>query len=177
MIQCFCGELFVFELTEHQARSLKVQPGKVFWGMGLHKDRTRICQNPIVDLSNLEVEGAESMPPDGRIVLDVTYNVGGDCPGPCVFRLDYDLPGIGSTLGWHYFNRPVEGQRRVRCSFDPMTRTNQGKPISGSIAVFLRLCRMPNPKSTKGRDPISNICAAVVSVADGSLAGKRALPW
>lgn len=164
LMHCFCGELFIFQLTHDQARNLKVQDNHVHWGTGLVKDRMQSVAEPAVALSGFEIEQAESLRSDTPLIAHVLYETTEGWLAPSVLRLDYDVPGMGSGVSWHYLDGHMPRKGRIKCFFNPFRQVIGKSPASGTIAVFLRLCTLPDPLNTENRLPISNICAALVTV-------------
>ncbi len=68
----------------------------------------------------------------------VSYDLGSN-RDPCVFRLDYDMPGAGSVTSWHYIDGLIDLRGRIRCVFSPIELVLSGKNSSGPLALFVRL--------------------------------------
>jgi len=165
MMHCFCGNLFIFELTLDQIRTLNVVNGKVLWGMSKRSGQPEAIEQPTVTISDLEIEKADSLPSDEPIVAHISYDTNGVRIGPCVFRLDYEIGGGSvSCLGWCYVDAPLGLNGRVSCRFLPVKKPDAPPPFQEPLAMFLRLCKLPDPMTVEHRDPISNICGTVVSV-------------
>jgi hypothetical protein len=164
LLHFFGGELFIFELTQQQAMGFHLKPGEVMWGTGRSKDCSESIEEPPVTLRDLEIEGSDSLHRESPIIAHVSYDLGSN-RDPCVFRLDYDVPGAGSVIAWHYIDGLLELKGRIRCAFSPMELVLSGKNISGPVALFMRLFTLPDSKNTDDRKPISNTAGALVTVS------------
>ena len=165
LMHCFCGELFVFELTESQSASFQIRPGQVRWGEGLVEDRMiQPCLSPRVELRDLSIADAEAHALDQPIVATIFHDAGLHWPAPCVFRLDYDLGGRTSKVSWSYVDVPKAPRGQSLIAFPPMLKIQGARALAGTITAFLRLCDLPDPNQTHHRTPISNICAVLINL-------------
>ena len=60
MIECFAGELFVFELTGVQLAAAGVASNQVRFGSGRMLDRMAFVQTPLVRLSQFVVQDGKA---------------------------------------------------------------------------------------------------------------------
>jgi hypothetical protein len=165
LIHCFCGELFVFEMSPLQALKYKLTPWQVMWGISKRADQNNPIAEPVIAISNLEIEQSDNLPVDQPIIANISYDTNGVQLGPCVFRLDYEVPPLRSTVGWHYVDQRIPARGRIRCQFAPVKKPNLEMQESGPLAMFLRLCTLPDPLSVENRQPISNSAAELVTLA------------
>ena len=166
LVHCFCDNLFIFELTPAQARGYQLRPDGVMWGTSIGADRVQNVEPPPVTISEQEIEKSESLPPDHPVIAHISYDTNGVHLGRTVFRLDYEVPGLGRSLtGWSYVDVPLAVRGRAQCRFLPLKKANSAAPPAEPVAMFLRLCALPDPMSKENRQPISNICGTVVTVA------------
>jgi hypothetical protein len=162
LMHCFCDELFIFEITPAQARAYNLGAGQVMWGTS-RRDKQDAAE-PIATISDLAIQGANNLPPDHPIVADLTVDTNGMDVGPCVVRLDYEIPGLRNCVCWHYVDHlPARG--RLRCQYLPVQKPGVPLPAMGPLALFFRLCRLPDPKRTDNRQPISNTVADLVCLS------------
>jgi hypothetical protein len=165
LLHFFAGELFIFELTEDQARGFPLKAGQVLWGTGGLKDRTMPAEEPVAVLSNLAIGLRLGRP----IMAEFSYSLIAQRAGQCALRLDYDIPGAGSVTSWNYPNGLIGPKGRIRCWFAPMELAFSGKTIFAPVAMFVRLCALSDRKTIIGREPISNTVGALVTIARGRL--------
>jgi hypothetical protein len=156
----------VFELTEMQAAAFGLKPGLVRWGPG-RSPEVQGVPDPPVTITNLEIVGCDALPADHPIVADVSFDTSGLAIGPCVFRLDYEVPGLRTSAGWFYFDGLLRGSGRIRCQFMAVQKPGTLMAACPPIAMFPRVCTVPDPKNTENRKPVSNIAAALVTIKAG----------
>jgi len=168
LMHCYCGELFVFELTFKQARRFKIPRGQFLWGTGALAGRLESPETPAVAITGLAIERADGLPRGSPISADVSYEADGGWPDSCAFRLDYDVAGVGSVASFHYPRPPAERRGCIRCSFPPLHENVGKEPITSSIALFLRLYR-EQPNAPVAVQPMSNIRGALISLCDAGL--------
>jgi hypothetical protein len=164
LIHCFSGELFVFELTLAQSRQYKLNPGQVMWGMCKGLPENVGTGEPVVSISDLTIVRADNLPLAHPIIAELSIDTNGVHIGPCVVRLDYEVPGLRNTVCWHYFEFGIGLGGRMRCQYLPVKKPDMvTMPTPGPLALFFRLCALPDPKIVENRQPISNILGTIVS--------------
>lgn len=165
-VHCFAGELFVFELTPRQARSLRVAQNMLQCVPGSLQKEDEEGFRPVVSLDQLEIDHAAALDLKGRISGRCSYRSVFDHLVPYAVRLDYDLPGRCHVASWHYPNEPLAREGGLSFSFPPgQERTGPAAAaFSGTIALFARLCTVPDHHTPQARQPLSNVCAVLVNV-------------
>lgn len=162
-IHCFAGEVFIFQLTEAQAKATGVHP----MGMGKHRetrpDPIPAAPPPVISLERFELRDTaltQTMPIVGRL----HYEVLADGGGPWCVRLDYDLPG-GRRVAWDMPERTLWGKGTIDVQFLPIAPTPDiATKYRGPLVLFARLFEMSPPELTHTRRPISTVCAALVDL-------------
>jgi hypothetical protein len=175
-IDCFAGELFVFELSGAQLSAVGVAANSAKMHSGKFLDRLALVEKPLVTLSRLEVEDEANLAADKPVVANVLYKLCGEPRAPIMARLDYDLPSGRSVRCFHSLNSPRAGQGRLQCSFSKLGHEFSNKPAPFPVAVFLRLFGPPEPPQGNAVIPISNACATLISVSPGDSQSQRVLP-
>jgi hypothetical protein len=167
LLHCFCGELFIFELTLSQSRRYKLTPGQVMWGTCRGTTEIAPLEESAVTVSDLHIDMADDLPLDHPIIAEMTFETNGMPIGPCVVRLDYEVPGLRNTVCWHYFEHGIGTGGRIRCQYLPVKKPGVATMQNpGPLALFFRLCSLPDPKVVENRQPISNIVGGLVSPID-----------
>lgn len=164
LMHCFCGELFVFEMTSAQAEAYKLSPGRVMLGMTKATSHVQCDWEPFVTVSDLEIERADNLSVNDPIVASFSYQTA-EILRPCCVRLDYEVPGLRSTAAWHYLEQHLPQHARIRCEFGPVKKPGMEVKLSAPLAMFFRICTLPDSKNIDNRVPISNIIAGLVSMS------------
>ncbi|HEX7378939.1 MAG TPA: hypothetical protein VF278_17595 [Pirellulales bacterium] len=167
LLSFFAGEVFVFELTQRQAKSFNAVQGAMQFAEGGRCLACAADAPPLIDLEDLWFEHADGLTSDERIRGAVTYQKcdGFDFPGRVCLSLEYSLGNRCRTTGYYYPPAGLLPEGRLEFSFDPIDLPRQPpKGFIGPIVAHVRFLGTMNPKVAEGRVPLSNTCAALIEV-------------
>jgi hypothetical protein len=165
LVHWFAQQLYVFQLTIAQAAQAEVTPDAVRWQTSTKPGVLGLATGGPVELLRIDVEHAERLPWNRPIAVEVAYEAPLLPDIRAAVRMDYGLADGRSVEAFHQCLFPPPGKNWMRCSFPPMGKDLKTKPPAGPLAVFLSFCTTPDPGTVGVYHQISNVCAALVTVA------------
>jgi hypothetical protein len=163
LIHCFCNNLFLFQLSPSQAQSYDLGPNEAMWGNTGGVIPPQPPEPLPVAIGPVTVELADDLPVDHPLVAGIEFDTNGHEVGPCVVRFDYEVPGQRNCVAWFYIDFLRSGRGRINSQFLALRKPQADLKPSGPIALFFRLCTLPDPKVVENRTPISNIVSVLVT--------------
>lgn len=160
----YAGELFVFELNQRQAGSLEAKDNTVtFHGFG----RPELLRGPppVVRLDDFHLDPISNRKDTDPISGECRYSVAAHLPIPYAAMAAYELGPSRFVASWCYpFDQLQAPGGVMRLQFPPIRFPDDpdATPWTGSTVIFVRLCLTVDSKSSEGRLPISNACAALL---------------
>lgn len=166
MIHCFAGELFIFQISKAQAAGLMLAPDAMASSSDPHPAPPR--QNPVqrvMSISNFQLDKAVLTAAD-RITGSFTYEIEAETPTAYCLRLDCSLGLSGDETGWAFPDQPLSASGQIHFSFDPLRESVWPLALihRGPLAVFLRVCALPDTGDVSVRNPIRNTGGTLVDI-------------
>jgi hypothetical protein len=163
LLHWFAGELFIFQLTDRQARKLGIAP-KVFRFARSHESvRDGPPTSAVVALEHLEVIDCNSMDWNKPINLTCQYRLAGMPSAAYAFRLDFPHAIQGGQGSFSLFTYPPDrlGESgTIDLSFTP-PQFKDGTLVNPVLPAFLR-CTTVESRSSSAGVPISNAVATML---------------
>ncbi|HET6882022.1 MAG TPA: hypothetical protein VFI31_17780 [Pirellulales bacterium] len=169
LLSYYAREIFVFELTQRQAKSFRAINRRMQCVEGGPTMRPPSAAPPLYDLSDLRIVDADGHPAEEAVRGTVYYEQQGDeCfPGRVFLSMEFDLlHQCRKTLNY-YPQHGLLPEGELEFTFPPaVEEQNQhgAGELTGPIVVHVRLMGTMNPQAPGGRVALSNAAAAVVEL-------------
>lgn len=168
LLSCYGGEVFVFELTQRQAKSFNALQRNMQCIEGGQCLELTPDAPPLIDLDDLRFEHSDGLASDERIRGSVFYQKreGFDFPGSVCLSMEFSLGNICRTTNYYYPPAGLLPEGELEFSFDPIDSPRHApkKGFIGPIVAHVRFIGTMNSKVAEGRVPLSNSGAALIEV-------------
>lgn len=149
MVCGWAGELFPFDLTEGQAKSLSLKTTGVTFNANRRYGKP--AEKPVVILSELKITEADSL--DGGKPIKGTVKVKVSAPLKDAenlrFRLDLKFPGFTRTKFFTIKTAPADGTTLAFTFSEINPPGGKYRPSRGPVGAFLNLVGGPEDDETK----------------------------
>lgn len=169
LLSYYGGEIFVFELTQRQAKSFHALNRTVQCVEGGPSMRPPSAATPLYDLSDLRIADADGQPAQEAVRGTVYYEKQGDeCfPGRVFLSMEFDLLHLCRKTLNYYPQHALLPEGELAFTFPPAVEEQNQRgagELTGPIVVHVRLMGAMDPKVREGRVALSNAAAAVVEL-------------
>jgi hypothetical protein len=156
------GELFILEYSEAQAKARRLVAKGVIVRetVGYHSP---IRPTPVVELSELRIDGAENLDPRQRVTGTVAYRVLGEGTGNFALRMCSHAGKKGVT-GYRYLKGGALPEKNGSFSFSFPEVDASGSATVTAIPVFVDLLLLAEPFRPDKAIVVSNTLVTIVIV-------------
>lgn len=162
------GEIFVFELTQRQAKAFHALNQSMECVEGSPCLEFPPTMPPIIDLSRLSVDDADGLSGEQPICGTVHYQL----PAKVVFSgtvcLSMEMAlGKNCRKTFYHYPQGLRSEGNLRFTFSPAAPKQDNHPdggFVGPVVAHVRFLGTMNPKAPGGYIPLSNTAAALVEL-------------
>jgi hypothetical protein len=170
LLSCYGGEVFVFELTQRQAKSFNAVKNTMQCVEGGPSLELPPSTPPLIDVSELRFDDADGLAADEPIRGSLYYSKRGDFgyPGTVCLSMEFALGGRCRTTHYYYPPQGLLPEGDLEFTFTSVAPAqddrNSAKGFTGPIVAHVRFLGTMNPKAPGNHVPLSNTCAALIEV-------------
>lgn len=141
LVYCFCGELFVFELSLDQAARLGMDDKGMLYGENALSEPPIVKAEQTVLLREVKVDDALKLDRNSRITGTLQYEAKQVLLQPVAIRAQYEPPGRSSVTGFHHLFHLAPREGTIQFSLAPIgdLPNRSGKPFSGLLPLFFQI--------------------------------------
>jgi DNA-binding beta-propeller fold protein YncE len=157
------GQLFVFQLSDRQARHLGLARKEWIYSQGTQLRDLREAPAP-VRLTRLTLDGGKKLDGSKPLSGQVSCRVAPPPGKKVALRLSFSLRRATHSLFYYPKDDLTQQTKTIRFSFDAIEDGKQA-PYSGPLVLFVDLCLVNDRGSTIETTILSNTRAVLVDVA------------
>lgn len=168
LLSYYGGELFVFELTQRQAKTFHALNQTMECVEGGPSLAFAPTTPPLIDLSELSIDDADGLsgeqPIHGRLYYEMRDGVA--FPGTVCLAMEFALVNQCRKTLFYYPPQGLLPEGELLFTFPPAApkQDKQGAGFVGPIIAHVRFLGTMNPKAPGGHVPLSNTGAALVEL-------------
>lgn len=142
LIQCFCGEFFVYQLTPRQAAVMGAEPDILSSGYGVTPHHHEPRGETTVRLGEVRIELADQLMLQQSIRGRLNYSSDWTYPIPLALQVSCETVSRTSKLLYHHLGKLVAGDGVLEFSLPPIGDLDdrQGRSFRGLLPLYLQLC-------------------------------------
>jgi hypothetical protein len=169
LLSYYGGELFVFELTQRQAKTFHALNQTMECVEGGPSLSFAPMTPPVIDLSELSIEDADGLSGEQPVRGSLYYEMCGDAtfPGTVVLAMEFALVNQCRKTLFYYPPQGLLPEGELQFTFPPAAPKqdkNGAGGFIGPIVAHVRFLGTMNPKVPGGHVPLSNTGAALVEL-------------
>jgi hypothetical protein len=153
LLQCFCGELFTFQLTLRQARQLKLNDGMVRGAISRNEQFHGPRAEPPVRLESVTLEQTTALDADAPLKGMLRYSTGRYLDLPIVLQVVLEPPVSYGTTRYIHGIHLLPGERDIPFCFQRGGGHREPHPYAGPLPLFFQFCTTAEPAKPEGLHP------------------------
>lgn len=150
LVHCFCGELFVFQLTSRQAAGLNLGDSQLISTRGLNAHNHDPRPGSLLTLGQVAIDGADALERSQPLRGTLKYRTDQRWALPLAIVAVCEPPGRTNVVLYHHLEQLAQGDGEVRFQLPSMNelRNRDGAPFTGVLPLFFQICIVGEPEKT-----------------------------
>lgn len=170
LLSCYGGEVFVFQLTQRQAKTFHAVKNTMECVEGGPSLELPPSARPRIDVSELRFDDADGLTVEEPIRGSLYYSKCGDFeyPGTICLAMEFGLTGLCRKTHYYYPPQGLLPEGDLNFTFTAVAPAqddrNAARSFTGPIVAHVRFLGTMNAKAPGNYVPLSNTCAALIEV-------------